>query len=240
MLAILLALGFTSAYAQDEDDDGNNEATPIEKEGPKHVSGGFGFFSPGFGMQDLGALNTYTKSTAFEGNGITLGGGGVIMIRSIMLGGEGGSFLTREATTDKLDMQFESGWGKFTLGYVVYGRKGLLIYPKVGIGGSKQTLTLNKLDAVANMDTVFAGAYTGTTMQKNGMFVSLGAGIDWMPGFDETAGSGFLLGLDFGYNLGLTEQAWQAFGANLSGGPAITPTGIYANLHIGFAGWNRQ
>jgi hypothetical protein len=239
-LTLVLALTFTAATAQDDEPDGDNEATPVEKEGPKHVSGGYGYFTPGFGMQDLGALNTFTGTNAFEGNGITLGGGGVLMIRSIMLGGEGGSYLSRKATVGNRDMNFESGWGKFTLGYVVVGRKGLLIYPKVGIGGSKQTLTLQKTNAVADMDTVLAGNYVGTTMQKNGLLMSFGAGIDWMPGFDETAGSGFVIGLDFGYNLGLSERAWQAFGRNLSGGPSILPTGIYANLHIGFAGWNRQ
>jgi hypothetical protein len=240
LLALLLALVCNFAWAQEDETDGDNEATPIEKEGPKHISGGFGFFSPGFGMQDLSALNRFAGTSAFNGNGITLGGGGVLIVRSFMIGGEGGSYLARKASVGNLDMQLESGWGKFTLGYVVYGRKGLLIYPKVGIGGSTQALTLHKTNAVANVDTVFAGAYNGTSLQKKGLMMSAGLGLDWMPGFDETAGSGIVLGFDVGYNLGLTENNWTAFGTSLSSGPSVTPAGIYANLHIGFAGWNRQ
>lgn len=226
------------AFGQDEED--SNTAQPVDDEGPKRISGGFGFFSPGFGMQDLGSLNAFVGEDAFEGNGITLGGGGQLMVKSIVLGGEGGSFLTRKAAIGSTDMQLESGWGKFSMGYVVYGRKGLLIYPKVGIGGSKQVLTLHNTLATNDVDSIYAGGYTGTTLQKNGLFTSFGAGIDWMPGFDETAGSGIVLGLDLGYNLSLNEKPWEAFGKTLSGGPSITHGGIYANLHIGFAGWNRQ
>lgn len=241
VLAALLTLTSGHVLAQSIDDgDGDNAATPVAQDGPKRISGGYGYFMPGFGMQDLGALNTYAGTSDFEGNGVTLGGAGTLMIRSFMLGGEGGSHLARKATVGNLDMTLESGWGKFTLGYVVYGRKGLLIYPKVGIGGSKETLTLHKTDAATAVDSVFGGGFTGTTLQKNGLLMSFGAGLDWMPGFDETAGSGIVLGLDFGYNLGLSEKDWEAYGATLSGGPSVSPTGIYVNLHIGFAGWNRQ
>jgi hypothetical protein len=238
LLALLLAFSCTFAMAQDED--GENEATPVEQDGPKHISGGFGYFTPGFGMQDLGALNSFTGATGLNGNGITLGGGGLVMIKSLMLGGEGSSFLDRDASVGNLNVQLLSGWGKASIGYVVYGRRGLLIYPKVGFGGSTQTLTLDKTNAVANVDSIFAGGYSSTTLQKKGLFMSFGAGFDWMPGFDETAGSGLVIGFDLGYNLAVSEGNWYALNTKLAGGPSVTPNGVFVNLHIGFAGWNRQ
>jgi len=240
LLAFLLMFGYAAAQAQDENEEGSNEATPVEEEKGKHISGGYGFFSPGLSLRDGAALNSYLGQDLVSSTAFSLGGGGVLMIKSLMLGGEGGSFLKDKVENGNLAMTMESGWGKFTLGYVVYGRKGLLIYPKVGIGGYKNSLTLQKTNTLANVDTVFAGGYTGTNLQRNGAFVCFGAGFDWMPGFDETAGSGIVLGFDAGYNLGITEKSWEAYGTALNGGPTLSPNGIFVNLHIGFAGWNRQ
>ncbi len=232
----MLLLGSISfGFAQD------NEATAPKKE-HKKISGGFGYFSPGYGLVSNEALNTYVGSSgsSFEDNGITLGGGGGLMIKSIMLGGEGSSFLDQSGNFGNMDLTFHSGSGKFSLGYVVYGRKGLLVYPKLGIGGYNYELTMVNKDAVASVDSAFTGAFTGTSLTRKGTFVSAGVGLDWMPGFDETAGSGLVFGFEAGYNLSINENGWESFGTKLSGGPALLPDGIYFKLHIGFAGWNRQ
>lgn len=241
LLALVLALSCTPAWAQVPDDgEGENEATLVEKDQPKRISGGMGYFMPGFGLQDLGALRAYTGAQGLQDHRFSIGGGGQLMVRSLILGGEGSSFLDRKETVGNLDLQFHSGWGKGTVGYVVYGRRGLLIYPKVGFGKANQSLTIVNTTAAPNVDSVFAGNYTGTTIKKSSLFMSFGAGFDWMPGFDETAGSGLVIGFDVGYHLGLTENGWTAFEHRIAGGPSVTPSGIYANLHIGFGGWNRQ
>jgi hypothetical protein len=237
VMPMLLGLLFTfsSSFGQDTIPD------PMDDGGPKRVSGGYGYAVGGYSMKDVDGLATFVgNGTTFSSGAIGFGGGGMLMVRSVMLGGEGFSNLKQSASFGSQDLTFESGWGKFYVGYVLLGKKGLLLYPKVGIGGYKESLTLTNRDADATMDTVFTGVYSGTNLVKKGVLMSFGAGFEWMPGFDQTSGSGVVFGLDLGYNLALTEGAWQAFEADLTGGPVLKPNGIYANLHIGFGGWNRQ
>ena len=65
-------------------------------------------------------------------------------------------------------------------------------------------------------------------------------GFEWMPGFDESAGSGIVIGLDLGYHLAITEGPWEANTVTVGYNPKVSPTGIYANFHLGFGGWNRN
>ncbi len=234
-IAIGLAFSFSLASAQDTIPD------PMDDGGPKRVSGGYGYAIGGYSMKDVAGLTNFVgNGTSFSDGAIGFGGGGMLMVRSVLLGGEGYSSLKQKETFGSQDLTYESGWGKFYFGYVLVGKKGLLLYPKVGVGGYKESLTLNNKAANVTMDTVFTGAYTGTNLVKQGVLMSFGAGFEWMPGFDETSGSGIVIGLDLGYNLAITENDWKAYEAPLSGGPVLKPTGLYANLHIGFGGWNRQ
>jgi hypothetical protein len=235
----VFCLSFASGYAQD------TLPFPSEEGKGKKVSGGYGYASGGIGMKDVDALNSFVgNGVDFQGNGVTIGGGGMVMIRSIVIGGEGASYLKQKASFTSnsagYDLEFDAGWGQFYAGYVVLGKRGFLLYPKVGIGGYKQSLTLTDANPVANMDTVFTGAYTGTNLVKRGMLMSFGLGFEWMPGFDETAGSGIVFGLDLGYHLGVTEKNWEAYGQDLGPAPGLSPSGMFARLHIGFGGWNRQ
>ena len=224
-----------AAFGQD------NEAK-APKENKQKVSGGFGFFMPGYGLVDRQALNDFIVpgSKTFADNGITLGGGGVLMVKNFMFGGEGESFLKQSGSTATQNFTFESGSGKFTLGYVVYGKKGILLYPKLGIGGYNHSLTVVDKSASNSADSILVGGFPGTLLTNKGTLFSAGLGFDWMPGFDETAGSGIVLGFEAGYNMSIKENDWESFGNNLRGGPALMPDGIYVKLHIGFAGWNRQ
>lgn len=225
---------FTTTFAQD------TLAFP-EDDGPKKVSGGLGYALGNFGMKDVDALNSFIgQGIALRGNNFAMGGGGAVMVRSVMLGGEGASYFKQKASLSDQDLTYEAGWGRFYMGYVLLGKKGILLYPKVGIGGYKESITLHHHTAPASMDSVFLGTYTGTTVVKKGVLMSFGLGFDWMPGFDEAAGSGIVLGVDAGYHLALSEKGWQAYKSTLSGGPSIVPTGFYASLRIGFGGWNRQ
>jgi hypothetical protein len=101
-------------------------------------------------------------------------------------------------------------------------------------------LLLKDPASAGSVDTVLTGTYPATLLVKTGMLMSLGFAFEWMPGFDETAGSGVVLGLEAGYQLGISENAWEAHGVPLAGGPSLLPSGIYAALRIGFGGWNQQ
>lgn len=217
---------------------------PMDDGRPKRVSGGNGYATAGLGMKDVSSLDaTFGNGVQFKDQSLTLGGGGFLMIRSIMLGGEGMSYWNQAADFDNgnQEVKYESGWGQFYMGYVLFGRKGFLLYPKVGIGGYKESLTLVNKSAVDTMSTILTGAYTSTNLVAKGAMMTFGAGFEWMPGFDESSGSGITLGLDLGYHLAVSSRGWESVNQTIKGStPDLKPTGFYANFHIGFGGWNRQ
>jgi hypothetical protein len=233
-LLVTLLLASVSLYAQ------NTLRDPLD-EGGKRISGGYGYATIGISTQDLSSLNAYAgNGVNFQEKPISMGGGGQLMIKNLVLGGEGGRAMGQEARLGSQDLLYSSGWGKFYLGYVLYSKNGLLLYPKFGLGRYKQSLLLKEYGGFGSVDTVFTGTYPSTIIVKTGVLMSLGFAFEWMPGFDETAGSGAVVGFEAGYHLGISENAWEAHGVKLNGGPSLLPSGIYAALHIGFGGWNLQ
>ncbi|MEM1000549.1 MAG: hypothetical protein AAGN35_26080 [Bacteroidota bacterium] len=229
MLALLLA--FSTLPAQDDDKRGK-------------VSGGYGYFSAG-----IIDLETAPLNASLTGNGygeasstqITLGGAGFLIVRNFIIGGEGHGVVSQEMNSSAQNATLEGGWGQFNLGYVLLSGKGILLYPKVGIGGYNHRLVIQNAQNLPSVNDVFAeGNYSGTELIRNGLLVSGALGFQFMPGFDDSSGSGLSIGLEVGYNYAANEGAWEAYGTPLTGGPSLNMTGIFARLNIGFSGWHRQ
>lgn len=225
------AQGFSQDSIPDPMDDGR----------AKKVSGGYGYALAGFATEDRSNLRHFVGgASGFTDNSLALGGGGLLMIRSFLLGGEGAKYFQQSAKFGNMEAAHQSGWGRFNLGYVLLGQKGFLLYPKVSIGGYKQTLLLVNKDVTTSIDSIGMGTYPAMTMIKKGAMVGFGLGFEWMPGFDESSGSGLVLGLDLGYHLAITEGFWEANTLSIYPYPNVVPTGIFANFHLGFGGWNRN
>jgi hypothetical protein len=238
---LLLFASLTPAmgFSQDE----TEEAAPEEGGGRKKISGGYGYFTPGYLMYSLEDFNNYFAPSAFapvKDNGISFGGGGSLFVRNIVLGGEGHNILTKKASSSLLNAQLKTGWGMFQVGYIVLAKKGLLVYPKLGIGGYTHELTLKEQLGSTTFDTITAGNYSGSMLTRRGMLGSVEANVDFMPGFDESSGGGMAFGLAVGYQMALTEKDWEAQGTLVTGGPSINPSGLYVRLRIGLGGWNMQ
>lgn len=247
-LAIMgLGLFFLFAGQAMAQDDG---ATPPSEDGgfdddggAKKVSGGMGYFTPGYHMFKLDDYNNYFEQRGVNSasdNGISLGGGFKIMIRSIVLGGEWSSILDKKTNSSFIDAKLESSWGLFQVGYVVMAKKGLLLYPQVGIGTYDNDLTLKGTLASTTFDTTASGYFSGTKLNNRGLLGNAELNLDWMPGFDESSGGGLVFGLGVGYNMALTNKGWDAYGTTVTGGPEIDLSGLYVKLRIGFGGWNHQ
>jgi hypothetical protein len=232
-LALTFVLSFGFAQAQDDED---SKAAK--------VSGGYGYFVAGATMLESGPMNNYLSNYGFgeyNGTRLTFGGGGIMIVRNFILGGEGHSLMGQDLNSPTQDLSIKGGWGQFSLGYVLLGKKGMLLYPKVGVGGYNHRLTVTDANQQAAVDDVFySGNYSGTELIKTGLLLSGSMNFEFMPGFDQTAGSGLVFGIEAGYNYAATDNDWTAYEANLAGGPALNMTGAFARLRIGFGGWHRQ
>lgn len=246
-LLLMLLFGlFTTAslQAQSTDGDGDNAFFNFEdeEEEPRKtkISGGLGYFIPGYVLKEHTMLNDYLRSDIFEDNGITIGGGGQIVVRNFVIGGEGHGTLTQEGTFGTQTAKLRSGWGTFNLGYVVWSKRGFMLYPRVGVGGYNNRLTLMSNTGPNTVDQTVIGIYPGTELVQKGVLLSGDIGFSWMPGFDETSGAGLVLGLNIGYNYAATSGDWYAYDNVLTGGPVVDPSGVFVRLTIGGGGWHRQ
>jgi hypothetical protein len=248
-----MALGLTltfltaeTALAQDEpavetpseEGDGGDE-----DRGRKRVSGGQGYITAGYHMFKMDEYNAYFAPDALpavKDNGISLGGGFNIIVRNLVLGGVWSNILEKSSSASQLDAKLKSSMGLFQVGYVVFAKKGFLVYPKVGIGNFNNDLTLKENRQTTTFDTISAGNYPGSLLNNRGLLGNAELNLDWMPGFDESSGGGLMFGLGVGYNMGLTDKGWDTYGTTVTGGPAIDLSGLYVRLRIGFGGWNLQ
>lgn len=245
----ILGLGFAFLFAgqavaqEDGETPPSNDTEETEDGGGKKVSGGMGYFSAGYHMYKMDDYNAYFAPDAVpsvKDNGISLSGGFGVMARSIYLGGEWGGILDKTSSSSLLDTKLESNWGLFQVGYVVLSKKGLIVYPKIGIGSYDNDLTIKENRQTTTFDTIAAGNYPGSMLKNRGLLGNAEIAADWMPGFDESSGGGLIFGIGVGYNAALTDKGWDAYGTSVSGGPAIDLSGLYVRLRIGFGGWNRQ
>ena len=161
-------------------------------------------------------------------------------MKNIVLGGEGHGILVKRASSSLLNAQLSTGSGQFQMGYIVFAKKGLIVYPKLGIGRFTHELRLKEQIATTTLDTIVAGNYSGTLLSRKGTLGSVEACVDFMPGFDESSGGGLAFGLAVGYQMQLNDKGWDAYGTPVTGGPDVDLSGLYVRLRIGFGGWNQQ
>jgi hypothetical protein len=194
--------------------------------------GGFGWFETGIQQTNLENLNNELKanySAELNETFISLGGGGYSVIKNLMLGGEGKGFRTNSSSGNNTAITMTGGYGLFDLGYMVYYRQKLSIFPKLGLGAGGITLE------TAKKNTDFSGALSlgqTSTETYETYLIDVGLGVMYQV-------SHWMVGIHAGYLYALTDDKWSAADIELSNGPAINLTGVYMKLTIGGGGIGR-
>ena len=128
------------------------------------------------------------------------------------------------------------------LGYNIYSKRGLIIYSTANLGLVRNITEFqyNLTDPAPVTNDILGGTAAGTVMKRNSGYAGAEVGLDYMTGYDETAGAGFTFGLRVGYNHQLNSGTWKSFGTEIPDGPDLDISGAYVRLSVGFAGWHRQ
>lgn len=236
VVLLLAALFPLAAQAQFDDN-------PDEKE-HKKVSGGWGFFTPGYQMTSMAPLNASLASAGlgtYQDNAITTGGGGYLVISNFLIGGEGGSLLRQEVSSATGQSRLEGGWGTFNIGYTPWATdKGLVLVPRVGIGGYNYRLFLQDGAGPSTFPGIVASPGTASWLEKKGLLLTADLGLNYSISYKQGRGGGFFVGLDVGYNYCPKLDEWTLWGEPVQGGPGIDLSGAFVRLRVGGAGWHRQ
>ena len=175
------------------------------------------------GFKELGARNTL------------FGGGGYGVVEGkFVLGGEGAGF-SQDVSSDTLKATVKGGYGFFDVGYVIYSRGNLMIFPFLGIGGGGVELRIAERGATPTFGEVLEDPGREVVLSTGSILFQVGFGMDYLLPLKEDGG-GLLLGLRAGYILAPTKADWRMADRDVLGGPDARLTGPYICLTFGGGG----
>lgn len=213
--------------------DGDFEAPP--EGGPKRTSGIMGYFSFGGHQNDISELNEMLFAASqpdFNANGLSMGGGGYLIRKNFIIGGEGQTFLTKRAENDSSWASLEGGEGLFRLGYLLLSKPKFFLYPAVGVGGMNYTLTLQPKDSLPAFQQLAQDPRYMTRITAKSLILDFSLNFNLFVIGDGNNGGGLSLGLTGGYTLSPTDVTWKLGESDLPSPPANTFTGPYVRLNV--------
>jgi hypothetical protein len=213
--------------------------------GKTEIYGGMGYFSAGYQHPNLSALNKALTREGFGAvpeNYITFGGGGHSIIKNVVIGGEGHSFSGKHTWTDRpggpVETALDGGYGLFNIGYVVTAKKGLLVYPMLGIGGGGLTLDVSDAPQGATFENMLRNHQQGVKLENGGFLLNFQLAADYMMQGNEKGRGGLLVGIRGGYMLAPGQwDNWTWNDATIGDGPDASLSGPYVRLTFGAGGY---
>lgn len=199
--------------------------------------GGKGYCMFGPTLMNLNDLNTKLKNkgyTEFSNNFVSLGGGGHAVINKMIIGGEGHAVLKKSNENDNYENAISAGYGFFNIGRILYGEKGLHVYPMVGIGGGSISLKIND-KTKPSFDDILNDPKRQVEISKGGFLINLSVTADYLHDLNkiEMYDLGIVYGVRIGYIFDPTNSKWEMNDNSLSDSPSSNVTGPYIRFTIG-------
>ena len=195
-------------------------------------SGG-GFFSVGVHHAGIGDLNRQLGGAGYPEFGramLSIGGGGYgLRAGRLMLGGEGYGLITGENAVDGRSVSLQGGYGFFNVGYLTELSPELAVYPMVGLGGGGVSLSIGPRGVPDSFDEVVTDPNRQVRMQRGGLLLSLGAGVEYALG----GGDGMTVGVRAGYVIEPYSISWRMDGSVLGAGPNASTSGPFVRVTLG-------
>ncbi len=209
-------------------------------------SGGMGYSMYGWSTLDIEALNSRLERKGYSSmsdNFFSVGGGGHgIIDNKVILGGEGHGLLGEEVTSGNYKNSVTVGYGFFNVGYIVYSKKQLRLYPLVGLGGGGMNLKIREKPSSLSFDDVLDDPERRVELSTYGFLLNFAVGMDYLLilGEDEKGKGGLVFGLRAGYTLSPLKRAWRMDELEISGAPDMGITGPFIRLMFGGGGFEKR
>lgn len=205
-------------------------------------TGGMGYSMFGRAMLDLDALNSRLEDkgyTAMSDNFFSTGGGTHWIFKNgVIIGGEIHTLLGGETISQYYKHSINAGYGIFNLGYTVFRKSELRIYPLLGIGGGAINFNISEALVPSAFDDVLDNPRRSSQLWTGGFLLNFAVGIDYLLtiGEDEKGKGGFVFGVRAGYTLAPFKSEWVLDDSELADSPETLLTGPYIRLMFGGGG----
>lgn len=203
---------------------------------PKNLKAGAeGYFKANYNSLDFSKLNTVFNHAGFtmpSTPAISIGGGGEIIIKHWVLGGEGQRLIKQKQTqsfsTSVVNTYYGGGYGMFDLGYTIVSKKRLMLYPMVGIGGGHIYADVIETPSTKDFATNVSAEPVSSHYQNKAFMLQPKLCFDFFAGT-------FLIGIEGGYNYMLYNN-WTINKTKLSNAPSSSLNGLFLGVTVGFGG----
>lgn len=206
----------------------------------KKTSGGIGFYQPGVQFFAPQGLNDYFPDSYPEMKFglMSHSGGGYAIRKNFIYGGEWGSYKGGPFIQDDIQVDLEAETGGVKLGYVVYAKQKLMVFPMVGFIWNDLYFYIHEPDQNEAYTTVTNHPKQATTLKHSSTNLDLSLSATYMikGEMSENGGGGLMLGLQAGYQLNGFTSKWTYDNGVLDGGPAFNLDGFYVRLIFGGGG----
>lgn len=213
-----------------------------ERASGAHEAGGMGYSMFGRAMLDLDALNSRLEERGYSSmsdNFFSTGGGMHWIYKSgLILGGEIQTLLGGETVSGYYKHSLTAGYGIFDIGYTVFRKNELRIYPLLGVGGGAINFKISEAIVPSSFNDVLDNPRRSSQLWTGGFLLNVALGMDYLLtiGEDERGKGGFVFGVRAGYILSPSKGGWTLGETELADAPEMQMTGPYIRLMFGGGG----
>ncbi|MCX6580626.1 MAG: hypothetical protein NT166_10635 [Candidatus Aminicenantes bacterium] len=192
-------------------------------------------------MFNFGRLNSYLTEGGFPGvpeNYFTVGFGGHLIFDKLVLGLELQSTLRRSrSSTKEFITAVSAKYGLVNAGYLLYSKKGLMMYPLMGLGVGRLALKVSENNIHSFQDITVNQASSESITRS--LLLNIGFAVDYFYKFNKKkkGKNNLVLGLRAGCLISASKWDWRVNGVRVGDGPTAGLTGPYIQLTIGMGGW---
>jgi hypothetical protein len=208
------------------------------------ATGGIGFFAPGIHTVNFGKLNAALPAGYPEitNKPFLTSGVGYAVFSNIMIGGEGGTMHAGTFSQGDQTVELENSFSYFSVGYMAYNKKGIMLFPAVGIGNNEMTFYIHQQGEDVSFADVVLEPFQATTLHYTDRMLKFSAtGLYTLKGAKSDKGNaGLMLGLEVGYQIGYQPGKWNYDNGSINEGPDFDTRGFYFRLMIGGGGVMRK
>ena len=193
------------------------------------VNGGGGYFRMANAIFDMTPVNKAFPGAGFSGQFNGFGGAGYALINNLIVGGEGMGYPGAVVSDGTISLKPVVAYGLFNLGYVIFRRDRLLLYPVAGIGAGALTI-----DIVERQGSPALEARRQVSARLTAFSLAAGADRYFMFG---SGGGGVAISFRAGFFFGAQSGSWK--GDDLRGRRTNVP-GAFVSLGLGGGGWSHD